>query len=237
MIDIVAVPERLEQQIGEPKHQDVLNRALAEVVVDPIDLGLGEVSAHLPRQDGRALQIESKGLLDHQARPMPILPMQTLGRQLLHDGGIVQRGHGQIAQEVPRHRRIRAQPLGQALIGAGVLQVTLDEDESIQQTRQDGCIGRARQGIREALARLLAPLRVRPGPAAEAEDARVLMQPLGPLEMVERRQQLEAHQVAGRAEDENGTGIQHDRNASLTDKYVNLITIFSLPRRAGSPRP
>jgi hypothetical protein len=36
--DVVAVPDRLENRVGEPQHQDVLNRLLAEVVVDPEDL-------------------------------------------------------------------------------------------------------------------------------------------------------------------------------------------------------
>ena len=38
MVDVVAVPNRLENRIGKPQHQDVLHRLLAEVVVDAIDL-------------------------------------------------------------------------------------------------------------------------------------------------------------------------------------------------------
>jgi hypothetical protein len=42
VVDVVAVPDRLEQAVGEPERQDVLRRLLAEEVVDPEDLLLGE---------------------------------------------------------------------------------------------------------------------------------------------------------------------------------------------------
>ena len=35
--DVVAVPDRLEQPVGEPQRQDVLRRLLAEEVIDPVD--------------------------------------------------------------------------------------------------------------------------------------------------------------------------------------------------------
>ena len=41
MVDMVAVPERLEDAVGEAQHQDVLDRFLAEEVIDPIDLVFG----------------------------------------------------------------------------------------------------------------------------------------------------------------------------------------------------
>ena len=40
--DEVAVPDRLEQSVGEPEREDVLRRLLAEEVVDPEDPLLGE---------------------------------------------------------------------------------------------------------------------------------------------------------------------------------------------------
>ena len=36
--DVLAVPDRLEQPVGEPQGQDVVDRLLAEEVVDPEDL-------------------------------------------------------------------------------------------------------------------------------------------------------------------------------------------------------
>ena len=41
-VDVVAVPDRLEERVREPKEQQVLHGLLAEVVIDPEDVGLGE---------------------------------------------------------------------------------------------------------------------------------------------------------------------------------------------------
>ncbi len=38
VIDMVAIPDRLEHAIGKAQHQDVLHRLLAEIVIDPVDL-------------------------------------------------------------------------------------------------------------------------------------------------------------------------------------------------------
>lgn len=40
VVDVVAVPDRLEHLVGEAERQEVLDRLLAEVVVDPED-GVG----------------------------------------------------------------------------------------------------------------------------------------------------------------------------------------------------
>ena len=49
VVDVVAVPDRLEDRVGEPQHQQVLHRFLAEVVVDAIDLLLAEDRDARPR--------------------------------------------------------------------------------------------------------------------------------------------------------------------------------------------
>ena len=40
VVDMVAIPDRLEHAVGKTQHQDVLHRLLAEVVIDPVDLVL-----------------------------------------------------------------------------------------------------------------------------------------------------------------------------------------------------
>ena len=42
VIDVAAVPDRLEDAVGEAEHQDVLHRLLAQVVIDAIDLPLAQ---------------------------------------------------------------------------------------------------------------------------------------------------------------------------------------------------
>ena len=50
VLDVVPVPDRFEQPVGEAQGEDVLRRLLAEVVVDPEDLLFVEV----PRAAGRS---------------------------------------------------------------------------------------------------------------------------------------------------------------------------------------
>ena len=38
VIDVIAIPDRLEHAVGESQHQDVLHRLLAEIVIDPVNL-------------------------------------------------------------------------------------------------------------------------------------------------------------------------------------------------------
>ena len=45
VVDVLARPERLEDGVAEAEHQEVLDRLFPEVVVDPVDLALGEVRA------------------------------------------------------------------------------------------------------------------------------------------------------------------------------------------------
>ena len=46
MLDVFAVPDRLEQTVGEAKGEDVLGSLLAQEVIDAKDLVLGEDLVH-----------------------------------------------------------------------------------------------------------------------------------------------------------------------------------------------
>ena len=46
VIDVAAVPDRLEDRVGETQHHDVLRGLLAEEVVDAVDGGLFEGVRH-----------------------------------------------------------------------------------------------------------------------------------------------------------------------------------------------
>ena len=57
VVDVVAVPDRLEQRVGEPQRHQVLDGLLAQVVVDPEHLRLVEDLQHLgvqPRAEARS---------------------------------------------------------------------------------------------------------------------------------------------------------------------------------------
>ena len=67
VVDVAAVPERLEDGVGEAQGQDVLDRLLAEVVVDPVDLRLVEGLVQGGVELAGAGQVAAERLLDHQA--------------------------------------------------------------------------------------------------------------------------------------------------------------------------
>ena len=46
VVDVVAVPDRLEDRVGEPQHQHVLHGLLAQVMVDAIDLLFAKHAVH-----------------------------------------------------------------------------------------------------------------------------------------------------------------------------------------------
>mmetsp|Transcript_5526 Transcript_5526/g.9576 ORF Transcript_5526/g.9576 Transcript_5526/m.9576 type:complete len:218 (+) Transcript_5526:1206-1859(+) len=68
-LDILAAPQRLEHQVGEAQHDQVLHQLLRQVVVDPVNLVLGEVAAERLRKEAGRLGVASEGLLDDGARP------------------------------------------------------------------------------------------------------------------------------------------------------------------------
>ncbi|GBC90332.1 hypothetical protein HRbin14_01067 [bacterium HR14] len=67
MLHMVAVPQRLQQQVRKPKHENVLNGLLAQVVVNPENLLFAPVGAYLLIQSASAFNIVAEGLLDHQS--------------------------------------------------------------------------------------------------------------------------------------------------------------------------
>src|SRR3712207_5578009 len=57
VVHVVLVPEGLEDAVGEPECEDVLDRLLAQIVVYPVDLVLLEVAPDVPVELPGALQV------------------------------------------------------------------------------------------------------------------------------------------------------------------------------------
>ena len=69
VVDVVGVPDRLEQLVGEAQRQDVLHGLLAEVVVDAEHRLLGEDVVDDLVELARALQVVRERLIDHHPAP------------------------------------------------------------------------------------------------------------------------------------------------------------------------
>jgi hypothetical protein len=69
VIDEIAVPDRLEEAVGESKREDVLRWFLAEKMIDPKDLALAERLVDLVVQPDRAVEVVAERLLhDHSGQ-------------------------------------------------------------------------------------------------------------------------------------------------------------------------
>jgi hypothetical protein len=69
VVDHLAVPDRLEDPVREAQDEHVLDRLLAEVVVDPVDLALVEVAPKESVQLAGARGVGAERLLDDQPDP------------------------------------------------------------------------------------------------------------------------------------------------------------------------
>jgi hypothetical protein len=85
MVDVAAVPERLEDPIAEAESQDVLHRLLAQVMIDAVDVGFGEDLVQVIAKLAGAGQIMAEGFFDDQPAPAgpcckPAAPMPCAAR-------------------------------------------------------------------------------------------------------------------------------------------------------------
>ena len=94
VVDEVAVPDRLEQPVGEAERQDVLGRLLAEEVVDAEDLALVEGLVHLVVEPDGAVEVSAERLFHDHSRPLDELGVPQAGD---HREGRL-RGHAQVVQ-------------------------------------------------------------------------------------------------------------------------------------------
>ena len=94
MIDEVAVPDRLEQSVGEAECEDVLRRLLAQEVADAEDLLLGKDLVQLGVQRDRAFQVGSERLFHDD---LGVLHQLSLAQQA-HGGQGGIRRHAQVVK-------------------------------------------------------------------------------------------------------------------------------------------
>ena len=234
--DEVAVPDRLEQGVGEPEHQDVLDPVLAEEVVDAEHRGLGEVPVEHLVELERGAAITPEGLLDHHlgagVEPHAGEPLDDLLEQDRRDGqveeGVLDAGQ-QVGDGAER-------PLV-AVVAADVAEARC---EAVPHHRVD--VGLGGHGIvRVAPEGLVVPLRRRhPDDGDVEQPAR--------LQAVDGREDLLLGQVAGGPEQHQGVGVAdgHQRVPSCTAAAASAATsmirsstssVWARPTKATSYAP
>jgi hypothetical protein len=104
VVDVAAVPERLEDAVAEAEDEDVLRRLLAEVVIDAERLPLAEDLRDLLVQRLGRLEVPAERLLDDEPRPGAAVHGIHEARvtQVLHHGRDRRRRHREIEKPVAR---------------------------------------------------------------------------------------------------------------------------------------
>ena len=215
MVDILAIPERLEDAIAEAEDEQVLHRLLAEVVIDAIDLGLGEGAGDLVVQRLRRGQVVAERLLDHQARPaggVRLARHLALGQpgilQVVDDHRVVARRGGQGEDAVSAGAALLLQVferLAQAHIPLGIVEVAVDVAEARGEALPPGVVDLVPERARDCAFHLGAEPLVVPVAPRIADDRERGGQGGVDRQVVELRHQLAVGQIAGHAEDHHRT--------------------------------
>ena len=150
MVNILTIPERLEDPVGEAQNEQVLNRFFAEVMVDAEDLALAEGGHRDAVQLLRRLQVMPERLLDDHPRERAAalrIADHLLGAEQLRDDGKKLRRHRQVVNPPPaRPPRAIAllQPLIQLVVGLRLAEIALDIKQSLGEAVPDRVVDRPR---------------------------------------------------------------------------------------------
>ena len=211
VVNIPAVPDRLENRIREPEDHDVLNGLLAEVVVDAVDLRFREVLAEVFVECPRAREVAAERLFDDDPPPGLGSLLGEAGRaELVHDLREQRRRDRQIkqhvARELPGRLRLRDFCL-QLLEGFDVVEIPLEIVAAFAEIVPLGILDRAGGKLLDVRGGFCAvALVVAPG-HRHADHGKILREKAKDLEVVKRGEELPFCQVSRRAEDDNRAGI------------------------------
>jgi hypothetical protein len=194
-VDILAVPQRLDRRICEPRVEDVLNRLLAQIVVDAEDRLLGKMLEQRPVERLRRLAIMAERLFHDEAG----VHVET---------ALSQRGANH-AEQAGRNREIMHRPLrgSERLLerreSLGIVVVAIDIPHERREPRQSGGVGAS--VAFDALFCARPQLLDLPTGLGDADDGDI--DPFVGDETQKRREDLLEREIAGSAEEHQGVGL------------------------------
>ena len=212
VVDVIAVPQRLENAVGESENENVLNRLFAEVVVDPINLAFGEHGQNVTVEGLRRWQIDAERLFDDHPSPMPVLLAHEIGgAELLHDRGEHLGRRREVEQNVAVGvvgRLGLAQELREVCEGRRIVEFatqvveTLGEPTALILLRGAGVITETQF----APERLVVPIS-----SCDADHREFFRQQTGAPKVLERRHEQAFREITGGAEDDEDARICRPR--------------------------
>ncbi len=216
--DVVPVPDRLEQRVGEPDVEDLLEPHLPEVVVDPEELRLVDVLVQLGGERAGGLLVVPEGLLDDDP------------------GALRQPGAVEALDHAPEEERrdlevedgVLGVPDGRGdpLVGGVVGEVALDVREPLGEAREHGLV-ELLAGADDRVACTLHELVDRPVVEGDPDDR--ALQQAALLEPVQRPERHHLGQVARDPEDHEDVGHLRGRRRRRCGCGCGARHLFLLP--------
>ena len=204
VVDVVAIPHRLEHRVGEAERHDVLDGLLAQVVIDAKDLGLLKDRQHGLVELARGGEVVSERLLDHHPGVSVLGPVEVVLAECVDDHREELGGRRQVEDAVeddPGLIVVLADRLAQRLVDRGVVEDARDVLGPLEQRVEHLGLRRCSRVLLDGLLHLHPEVLVRLLRARDPDQ----VEPLGqrPLvgQVVERGQQLAVREVARGAED------------------------------------
>ena len=211
IVDVAAVPDRLEDAVAKTEDHDVLHGLFAEVVVDAVNLRLGDMLGEVCIQLAGALQVVAEGLFNNDAAPgVGLFLGEAAVSKLLDD----------FAEEGRSNREVEKNIAGQVpgfldflylraemLEGFWIVEVSGEVIAPLGKVVPLGGIDRTGRKLLDVRGDLRAEKLVIAVAHRHADHGEILRQKLEGFEIVERRQELAFRQVARGAEDDNGAGV------------------------------
>ena len=103
VVDKIAIPDRFKDAVREAQHEQVLNRFLTEVVIDSVDLLLGEDAVQRLVEVVCGVVVVAEGLFDDDPRPAQsalVLVVESGRAHLLDYFAVDLRGHRTVVATV-----------------------------------------------------------------------------------------------------------------------------------------
>ena len=207
IVDIPPVPDRFENRVRETEDHDVLDRLLAEIVVNTENLGFFEVFAEVFVQGACTGQIVTEGLFDnHPAPGIRILLRQTDCSELLHHFGKERGRDRQIEQDIARQAPSRL-GLGDFLFefveGLDVVEIPLEIVAALAEVIPLNVLDRTGGKLPDVLRGFCAVAFIITFAHRDTNHGEILRQEAQNFQIVEGREKLAFCQVAGCTENDN----------------------------------
>ena len=207
-VHVAAVPDRLEDPVGEAECQDVLNGLLAQVVVDAEDLGFPKDLEEPQVQVPGGVEVPAEGLLHDEATALSaLLPVQAGGAELAGDVQEVAGGAREIEEDASRGAP-RGADLGQRLPetgeAVGIVEVAAHPANTRAQRRPEPRVDRlAGVGLQGGVESLAVALVVQVG-ATVADEGEAPGEAILAGQVQDRRQQEAASEISRPAKHHEG---------------------------------